>query len=242
MPKKEEKPRVYVPERDWNRLLAYCRAAKPNEVIGLAHAEIVDGEIVVSSPVIVEQDVTGATCEFDKKKFVEFIGAYPAIEKVKCVWHSHVDMTARFSSCDRDTSNTLALLGSMVRSGASWWVSIVANCKGEYQCVIDMYKPFEMTVEAEVMTMSETFDDITKEVKEKLKPRWSGGQTQYIGSEHHQGELGYYGYGSRGQGEKSSDVIVRGKSKSGRDPERQYTEDDIFKEISPEGGVVDIGG
>ncbi len=206
MKKTAETIKVYVPEKDWEKILTYCRIAKPMEIMGLAHAEITPkGDVYVAEPLILKQEVTGATCELDKEELVRFIGNYENIAKVKCVWHSHVDMTAKFSSCDRDTSNTMALLGQMMAEGSSWFLSLVVNCKGEYECVVDMYKPFRVKLDAEIMTLIDKNDALEAEVKELLTVRGS----------------------SRKNG---GGVTISAKPKEDRES-TSYSEDDVFGQL-----------
>lgn len=233
--KEKETVKVLVSDEDWGKIMAYLRAASPNEIIGLAHAEIKDGAIRVFDPFILKQEVGPATCEIEMKALVEFLSKHEPIEKVKVVWHSHVNMGAHFSSCDRDTSNTLAALGKMMQGSNSWWTSIVINLKQEYECVVDMYKPFRATLPCDILVAAPP--KIVEEVKELVKPRSYASTSAPA-------------WGGRG-GEEcervSGTVIVRGgkgkheKSEKSDKTERReserssFTEDDIFREI-------DLGG
>lgn len=235
--------KVRIADRDWNKLMTYLRSANPDEIIGLAHAEIKDGAILVYEPFILDQEVGPATCEITPKALVKFIGEHEKIDKVKCIWHSHVNMTARFSSCDRDTSNTLAAIGQMMSGPNSWWVSIVVNLKQEFECVVDMYQPFRATLPCEIFVFSEDTNGVADEVKalvHRQSEKWKQNQTQGGGDHSH--ETGPY----------SGSVVVRGGKRKGAAPPDmspatpgsgskdhdtrrfQYTEDDVF-------GAIDFG-
>lgn len=214
--------RVRIAESDWGRMLAYCRAADPNEIIGLAHAEIADGILTISNPFILKQEVTGSTCEFDQKAFAEFLSSYGALEKVRCVWHSHVRMGAFFSSCDRETSTTLSMIGRMVGGSSSWFVSMVLNIEGKYSCRIDMYKPFEATLDSEIVLVSKRFDDIEKEVKEQVSRRSDAWERNKRGA--YQDET-YSCNRDLFDGEK---VQKKDKDKSRKSDNESYSYDDVF--------------
>jgi proteasome lid subunit RPN8/RPN11 len=229
MSSEKDTVKVLVSDEDWGKIMAYLRAASPNEIIGLAHAEIKDGAIRVFDPLILKQEVGPATCEIDMKAMVEFLGTHEPIEKVKCVWHSHVNMGAHFSQCDR------AALGKMIQDSNSWWVSVVINLKQEYECVVDMYKPFRATLPCDLLVSSNPA--ISKEVSELVKQR-TYQNTAYTAPE----------AGARDYFEKATgSVVVRGgkgrKSEKSEHDKKTYTEDDIFREIDF-GGRVDslIGG
>jgi proteasome lid subunit RPN8/RPN11 len=231
--------KVRIAEKDWNRLMTYLRSAKPDEIIGLGHAEIKDGAILVYDPFILEQEVGPATCEIAPKALVKFISEHDKIDRVKCIWHSHVEMTARFSTCDRDTSNTLAAIGAMMSGPNSWWVSIVINLKQEYECVVDMYTPFRATLPCELFVFNETDPGIENEVKtlvHRSSEKWKHNQEQ------HSHETGPYSgsvvvRGGRRKGNGGTpppDTNSGGGAKTDHDTKR-YTEEDVF-------GAVDLTG
>lgn len=230
--------KVRISDKDWNKLMSYLRLAKPDEVIGLAHAEIKDGAVLVYDPFILEQTVGPASCEIEPKALVKFIGDHERIDRVKVVWHSHVEMTAKFSSCDRDTSNTLAALGRMMSGPNSWWVSIVVNLKQEYECVVDMYTPFRATIPCEVFVFTENENGVEEEIKTLLKrnsDKWKGGpHTPIPFSEEH--DFHPYAHGM---------VEIRGGKRKGREKAeaqtsdhdtKMYTEEDVFRDIDFCGG------
>lgn len=230
----KQKVKVKILERDWQRLLAYCRYAAPNEVGGLAHAEIVNGSVVVSDPFILKQEVSGSNFEMDRKDLVGFISTYERIANVKCVWHSHVQMSAFFSSCDRETSNTLAMLGQMMRGESSWFVSLVLNVKGEYEAKIDMYSPLRCTLEAEVVSLVSKDDEIEKQVKDMCKTRSYHYSSSSEGFQ--QGELHGVG-GSENKPPTGGLIIVGGNGDRKTQPEKTqtpsepYSEDDVFAHL-----------
>ena len=211
-----QKVLVEMAEPDWYKMLAYCRAAKPNEVIGLAHVEIINRRIVVSNPFILPQTVTGSTCEIEQRDLVKFVGKYDEIGKVKCVWHSHVEMSAFFSTCDRDTSQKLAALGTMMRGSESLFVSIVANVKGEYECRVDMFHPFMASLPGEVRVVAPQIDGVEDEVKDMVKKHEP---------------TAYYGGGSSPSGGGAHQSSFPGFGGGTPRPDERWTDDDIFAEV-----------
>lgn len=229
--------KVRISDKDWNKLMTYLRLAKPDEVIGLAHAEIKDGAVLVYEPLILEQTVGPASCEIEPKALVKFIGDHERIDRVKVVWHSHVEMTAKFSSCDRDTSNTLAALGRMMSGPNSWWVSIVVNLKQEYECVVDMYTPFRATIPCEVFVFSETDPGMEEQVKSLLhrnSEKWKSGPawpaTGEYGDEFGHGMIEVRGGKRKDRSEKKT------QEAHVHEDTRRYTEEDVFREIDLGGG------
>ena len=165
--KREEKPLVIkISEDDWNKIRAYCRAASPMEIMGLAEAEIGQGGVInVENPFILKQTVTGSTCEFENGDFARWIGTSETVGRTKVFWHSHVNFSAFFSGTDRETSLRMARLGG---GENRWFVSIVVNLKGEYEAVVDVFHPFEACLPAKVIIVPAKQDEIKKEVKDKL--------------------------------------------------------------------------
>lgn len=176
----DPKMKVWVSSNDWAKLLQYCREAKPNEIMGLAYIEPVDGGFHLYDPFILKQKVGPATCEFDRKEFAKFLGTADNVGKVKCLWHSHVEMSAFFSGCDRETSNGLANVGKTMGGNSSWFFSLVLNVKGEYQAKVDMYKPFEASLPCEVIQFHDDHEAIKKEVADLVEPenRTYGGESK----------------------------------------------------------------
>ncbi len=161
----DPKMKVWVTNSDWAKLLQYCREAKPNEIMGLAYIEPVEGGFRLYDPFILKQKVGPANCEFDRKEFAKFLATGDDIGKVKCLWHSHVEMSAFFSGCDRETSNGLATIGKSMGGSNSWFFSLVLNVKGEYQAKVDMYKPFEASLPCEIEQYHDDHEAIAEEVK-----------------------------------------------------------------------------
>jgi len=137
-----------ISDKDWQKILNYCKAASPHELMGLAQARITgDSTIEVTDPIILKQKVTGVTCEFDKKDFAQWIGTSENVSDTKVFWHSHVNMEAFFSGTDRETSLRMANIG---HGASKWFVSIVANVKGEYEAVVDVFHPFKACIDARI--------------------------------------------------------------------------------------------
>lgn len=231
---KVEKIKAKISDPDWNKLMAYCRYSKPNEVGGLAHAEIVNGKMVISNPFILDQEVSGGAFEIDRKALVKFISEYPDIHKVRCIWHSHVDMSAFFSGCDREASNQLASLGQMMQGDNAWFVSLVVNVRGDYECKVDIFKPLQCSLAADIGLIAKD-DEVERQVKAMCRER------KY----HYSGGEGYYGQRQFTEHRTEGGVIVvggvnekksrRGGGKSDHKEDEKWDDNDIFGHFGGEG-------
>jgi proteasome lid subunit RPN8/RPN11 len=183
MADKEDPVIIKMPSRDWRKIMAYCRAANPDEIIGVAHGEIMDGTIHVSNPMILEQEVASASCDVLPAACAKFIGEYPDIAKVKVVWHSHVDMGVKFSGTDRDTSSLLGALGAMTSGPNSWWVSLVVNLSQDYSAVVDIASPFKATLPCIIHFLPDEDREAAEEVKRLVKKKtysyWPASQSEF---------------------------------------------------------------
>jgi proteasome lid subunit RPN8/RPN11 len=227
---------VHIPEADWLKMVAYCKAAEPNEIIGMAHAEIVEAKSFrVWNPFILKQEVGGATCEIEQKALVKFVSGYDKINEVKCVWHSHVNMSAFFSTCDRETSNALANLGSMMQGDNSWFLSIVLNLKREYEVKIDVYKPIKISLPGEIKLVRKDieFPGLKEEVDELVESRYasSSSPTSSPGSTFPEWE----GATHYGRGRAHRHDFGRGFHTGAGDEAADLDDDSIFKTLKPGG-------
>lgn len=242
---KDKTATAHITERDWTILKEYCKAADPDEIIGLAHAELKDGIIWISKPMILKQKVSGASCEMDEKELMKFIGDYKDISKVRCVWHSHVRMSSHWSTTDRETSDLCSKIGKLFTGRNSWFVSIVLNIKGDTEVVLDMYDPVRVTAKVKLVRIipdySAVADAIKKEVKEKVQhesttvisdDEW---ESRYSGHAGYPG-CGYYGnelqqrsfWPRRGAGSSKSGKRNKGK---GKGETTRYSHNDIFEDL-----------
>jgi proteasome lid subunit RPN8/RPN11 len=232
---KETKIPVILEASAWEKIIAYAKAASPNEVIGMAHAKSENGKVVVYDPFILKQTVSRGECEIDKGELAKFIGEHPEIDKVLCVWHSHVDMSAFFSTCDRGTSETLAALGKLLQGEGAWFVSIVVNVKEDYECKIDMFKPIALTLQGEVLIRRDN-EDLRKQVEAEVKEKCSDSRPTWTGYGAGEASHGVYG-GSASEQTKNGEHISNGSSGGKRDVVefKGYTLDELFH-------LIDSGG
>lgn len=203
MSKHEEKVegtpiKVRISDTDWMKMVTYCRIAKPNEIMGMARVrEVADG-LEVYNPFIMKQKVGPASCEFDRADFARFMATCEDIKDIKCIWHSHVNMSAFFSSCDRGTSEGMAALGRMMGGSSSWFLSVVLNLRQEWQAKLDIFKPSKLVIPCELFQYDSDPDTVTtEEVKQKLEEERSS-----TGSHDHQGFQGRW----RGSAPSSHDL------------------------------------
>lgn len=159
---------VWISDVDWAKMIAYCRSSKPNEIMGMAYVREVENGLEVYDPFILKQTVGPASCEFDKADFARFMSVAEDIKHIKCIWHSHVEMSTFFSTCDRGTSEGMAALGRTMGGSSAWFLSIVVNLKQEYQAKVDMYKPMKLTIPAEIKRFATEPTALVDEVKAKV--------------------------------------------------------------------------
>lgn len=142
----------------------------PTEVGGIMKGKLQEDGILLYDPFLFEQVVTSVTTELDTDSVFKAVMSAAESGQDTTDWmswfHSHVNMTARFSGKDVDTIRLLAAETPLV--------SIVMNKSGEYECRVDFYKPFRMVlhdVELEIVyePNEELIASVKKELADKVK-------------------------------------------------------------------------
>ena len=62
-------------KKDWNKIINFARAREDetgDEIGGMAVVNKVEDDYVISEPVILKQETTGATCTLDKEALADY--------------------------------------------------------------------------------------------------------------------------------------------------------------------------
>lgn len=116
----------------------------PEQKVGKTHAQI-DGEVINK----VVSDLT----------FKGLLVPKPTNRYLRFAWHSHVDGPAKMSPMDHSTFDRLG--GNGGELDPDWFVSMVMNRQGEFQVILDLFKPIRKIVDitGSTITSSPMFAD-----------------------------------------------------------------------------------
>lgn len=135
-------PDVVLTRLAFNKITAWCRLLN-EEVTALGVVEQEGQDFIVKDFFMFHQIVTGATCEAENAEAL--IEVMEEVEKhgydsskLRCWWHSHNTMGTSPSQQDLKTAEEFA--------GKSFLISIINNHRGEFNCKINLYHPFEMEI------------------------------------------------------------------------------------------------
>ena len=132
----------YISQKDWKKVIDYAQASYDqfkSEIGGFMIAKPdKDGNIIISEPEILKQEVTGGTTEMDKVEIADYY--------VKCAekhgtdirfiwWHSHANMSAFWSGTDTNTMEEY--------SSGDWSAFLVVNIRQEYKFRVCIWNPIE---------------------------------------------------------------------------------------------------
>ncbi len=160
-------PRVCITLSCLQAIRGYV-AACPAEINGLGLVERKGNDFFTKEVLILPQVVTGASAVTDEKAFHQFLyeraKSSDSQLRIGLQWHSHVCMSARFSPVD---------LRLIDQYNVDWMISLVVNKYGEYQCRLDLYKPFRLGLDVplylELPKFSvDAFARISEEVSQKV--------------------------------------------------------------------------
>lgn len=125
-----------------------------DEISGLGRVIRHNGRLIITEIILLKQECSSSSSDLDEKELDEFvlteIEQGRPIEDLKLWWHSHVNMSAFWSSTDTGTIEKL-------KNG--WCLSIVGNKRGEYKTRVDLFEPFRYC-----------FDDLLLEVIAPINP------------------------------------------------------------------------
>jgi uncharacterized protein YukE/proteasome lid subunit RPN8/RPN11 len=135
-------------KKDWNKIINFARAREDetgDEIGGMAVVNKVEDDYVISEPVILKQETTGATCTLDKEALADYY-IRMANKHGKDVnfmwWHSHAKMKAFWSGTDTSTMDDY--------NNGKWSVFLVVNVYEEYKFRITVWEPQEMYIDTEL--------------------------------------------------------------------------------------------
>lgn len=165
----ENCPQVMITAKARQKLQCYIDLC-PEEISGLGVVEPRENDFLITDVFLFEQKVTGGSTELDQKDVGKFL--FEAIKsgrdpgKLKVWWHSHVNM-GTFWSLHMDEP-------TIERLQCEYLISLVGTKQGEFQCRIDLYSPFRMTIDDLPLTTVFPEDPslkaaCQKEIKEKVR-------------------------------------------------------------------------
>ena len=188
----------YIDVKHFNKIIDYARTANKlfNTEIGGMLIALKDEEDdwKLMNPVILTQDVTGASTILDKEELAMYYNTIAMNKKYGpktqfVWWHSHNDMEAYFSSTDTNTMKEY--------KGGTFSMSLVVNISGDYVFRVSIWDPvtayeeLELDIIGQKPTLSKA---IIKEVQEKCTKPVTTAITQYKN-----GKRVYGGYKSADQ-------------------------------------------
>lgn len=135
-------PRVIIDQQTFAKLKRFVDLCEA-EISGLGIIERQGNDFIIKDVYVLKQHtvIDGLHVELDPQAFNLFI--YELAKNggdtagIKFQWHSHADAPAFFSPED---INTIA--GYM----NDYMISLVINKRGEYQCRLDLFKPFQLSL------------------------------------------------------------------------------------------------
>jgi len=157
----------YITQKDWKKVIDYAQASYDefsSEIGGFMIAKPdKDGNIIISEPEILKQDVTGGTTVMDKEAVADYY--------VKCVekhgigvrfiwWHSHANMKAFWSGTDTNTMEEY--------SSGDWAAFLVVNIKEEYKFRVCVWNPIEAHEDIELNVLGAKSKKVPKTIKDSV--------------------------------------------------------------------------
>ena len=141
---------VCIEKNDWDKIINYARCASDKwstEIGGMAVTiQSPDGDWLITDPVIIKQEVSGALCELDKTELAIYYSKmaikYKKEEMRFCWWHSHAEMDAFWSGTDTNTIDEY--------EDGDLSFALVVNVKEEYKCRVSVWKPFTVHQDVEL--------------------------------------------------------------------------------------------
>ena len=156
-----------ISQKDWKKVIDYAQASYDefsSEIGGFMIAKPdKDGNIIISEPEILKQEVTGGTTVMDKEAVADYY--------VKCVekhgvgvrfiwWHSHANMSAFWSGTDTTTMEEY--------SSGDWAAFLVVNIRGEYKFRVCLWNPIKAHEDIELNIINGKPKRIPKAIKDSV--------------------------------------------------------------------------
>ena len=187
-----------ISQKDWKKVIDYAQEAYnkfKSEIGGFMIAEKdKNGDIIISNPEILEQEVTGSTTMMDKMAIADYYvkSAQKHGTDIRFIWwHSHANMGAFWSGTDTTTMKEY--------SNGDWSAFLVVNILEEYKFRVCTWNPIEAHKDIQLNILNLKPKIISKAIKDsvsKLCSKPTVSITKYNGNQtslYSQG-YGYYGY------------------------------------------------
>ena len=157
----------YITQKDWKKVIDYAQASYDefkSEIGGfLVAKKDKDGDIILSEPEILEQDVTGGTTEMEKAAVADYY-VKTAMKHGKDVrfvwWHSHANMSAFWSGTDTNTMKEYA--------NDDWSAFLVVNIRGDYKFRVCVWNPIKAYEDTELKVIDAKTRSIPKAIKDSV--------------------------------------------------------------------------
>ena len=207
----------FISQKDWKKVIDYAQASYDEfsaEVGGFMIAKKdKDGNIIISDPEILKQEVTGGTTVMAKEAVADYY--------VKCAqkygsdvrfvwWHSHANMQAFWSGTDTSTMKEY--------SSGDWSAFLVVNIRSEYKFRICVWNPIEAHKDIELNILGQKARKVPKTIKDTVSKLCSspkvvtGGwknTNQVSIYDRYDGSFGYnYGYNYYGYSYNDSKIPI----------------------------------
>lgn len=158
-------PRVFIAQQAIQKIKCFVDLCK-YEINGFGFVERVGNDFVIVDVFLLKQYTcaSGVHVETDPRalnKFVrELVQNGGDASKMRLQWHSHVNMPAYFSAEDVDT------IGNYMND---FMISLVMNKYGEYKCRLDLFKPFNLSLEVPLLVRILTLPDaLVRDCEEEM--------------------------------------------------------------------------
>jgi len=157
----------YITQKDWKKVIDYAQASYDefkSEIGGfLIATKDKDGDIILSTPEILEQEVTGGTTEMEKVAVADYYvkSAMKYGKDVRFVWwHSHANMSAFWSGTDTNTMKEY--------KNDDWSAFLVVNIRGEYKFRICIWNPIIAHEDIELHILDAKPKAVPKSIKDSV--------------------------------------------------------------------------
>tara|TARA_R110000787_G_scaffold3780_1_gene14573 strand:+ start:1243 stop:2142 length:900 start_codon:yes stop_codon:yes gene_type:complete len=157
----------YITQKDWKKVIDYAQASYDefkSEIGGfLIATKDKDGDIILSTPEILEQEVTGGTTEMEKAAIADYYvkSAMKYGKDVRFVWwHSHANMSAFWSGTDTNTMKEY--------KNDDWSAFLVVNIRGEYKFRVCIWNPITAHEDIELHILDSKPKTVPKSIKDSV--------------------------------------------------------------------------
>lgn len=161
-------PRLLIEQAAWEKLHLYITRSGQYEINGFGYISRVNDDFVVSSAddiFITPQVVSFGSAIVDGKAFAR--AAYQAtiadrLNDLRLQWHSHVNFEAYFSGTDTGT------IESYGAAGMEWFISLVANVRGDVSARVDVYRPLRLSLPLSVVVFPKHDKSLVNRIDEEI--------------------------------------------------------------------------